>query len=47
MDSIMYDRFWGANGRFLIEEEGFDFTLALEDLNGDGDFTDANEAYLF
>jgi hypothetical protein len=47
IQSIAYDPSWGPYGRFLVEEELFDFTLALQDNNGDGDFTDANEAYLF
>ncbi len=47
LDSVEFDPSFGANGRFICEEENFDFTIALEDKNGDGDFTDPTEAYLF
>jgi hypothetical protein len=47
LDSVTFDPTWGPNGRLLLEEEDADFTMALEDLNNDGDFVDAGEAYIF
>jgi hypothetical protein len=47
LDSITFDPTWGASGRYLIEEETNDFTLAVEDKNNDGDFDEPGEAYLF
>ena len=47
LDSIEFDPVHGPYGRFLCEEENFDFSVAFEDLNGDGDFLDAGECYLF
>ncbi len=46
VDFIQYDPTWGK-GRFLIEDEAVDQTIALEDKNQDGDFNDAGEVYLF
>ncbi|MCC6784457.1 MAG: hypothetical protein IT457_16560 [Planctomycetes bacterium] len=47
LDSIEFDPTHGPFGRFLCEEENFDFTVAFEDGNGDGDFLDPGECYLF
>ncbi|MBI5849457.1 MAG: hypothetical protein HZB39_00230 [Planctomycetes bacterium] len=47
LDSIEFDPVHGPYGRFLCEEENFDCTVAFEDQNGDGDFLDAGECYLF
>lgn len=47
IQSIEFDPTVGASGRFLIEDENRDQSIALEDKNGDGDFDDADECYLF
>ncbi len=47
LQSIVFDPTYGKNGRILVEEEGRDFSVAFEDLDGDGDFDDPGEAYLF
>lgn len=47
IDSIYYEASYGANGRFLVEDEWTDQTLAFEDKDGDGFFNSKGECYLF